>query len=104
MLHVSDEVTFSPETRNLTWQLITRADIEIEGDGATLRQDGATLHMRVSSEAPCHIRVVSLDPPPLPYDKRIEGLKRLEVTWDRGDFPGDRALLQVDLFSKPIPL
>ena len=104
MLHVSDEVAFSPETRNLTWQLITRADIEIEGDGATLRQDGATLHMRVSSQAPFHIRVVSLDPPPLPYDKRIEGLKRLEVTWDRGDFPGDGALLQVDLDSKPIPL
>jgi hypothetical protein len=103
-LRISDEVVFSPETRSLTWQLITRADIEIEGEGVTLRQDGASLHMRVSSEAPYHIRLVSLDPPPLPYDKRIEGLNRLEVSWDREDFPGDRAVLQVDLDSKPISL
>jgi hypothetical protein len=101
-LRINDEVGFSPETRTLTWQLITRAGVEIERDGATLRQDGATLHLHVSSEAPYHIRVVSLDPPPLTYDKRIEDLKRLEVSWDRGDFPGDRAVLLVDLDSKPI--
>jgi len=102
-LRIIDEVAFSPETKTLTWQMITRADIEIEREGATLQQDGATLHMHVFSEAPCHIRVVSLDPPPLAYDKRIEDLKRLEVTWERGDFPADAALLQVDLDSKPIP-
>ena len=34
------------------------------------------------------------------YDKKIQGLKRVEIHWDRDDFPGEGATLQVELDSK----
>ncbi|MCK4880987.1 MAG: hypothetical protein KAS82_10015, partial [Bacteroidales bacterium] len=100
-LGICDEVVFSPETRSLTWQLITRADLNLDGGVVELQQDGATLYLRISSAAPFELKVVSLSPPPLPYDKDIDGLKRLEIHWKRGDFQGDSAILDIELDRKP---
>ncbi len=98
-LRVSDELKFSPGTKSLTWQMITRAEPEVKGEIVELRQDGATLYLRVPGEIPFELRVISLSPPPLPYDKNMEGLKRLEIHWNREDFPGNTATLVVELDS-----
>ena len=66
-----------------------------------LKQDGATLFLRISSEALFEVKVVSLSPPPLPYDKDIDGLKRLEIHWNRDDFQGASAILDIELDTKP---
>lgn len=99
-LRICDELVFSSSTESLSWQMMTCAGVEAAGDGVLLKQDGATLHLRVSSGAPYQVKVVSLDPPPLDHDKKIDGLKRLEIHWLREDFPGDSATLMVELDSK----
>ena len=100
-LRISDEVEFSALTRKLSWQMITRAEVmEIDG-GLKLQQDDASVYMRIPSGIPYELKVISLFPPPLDYDKKIPGLKRLEIHWKRDDFPGDRATLQIELDSKP---
>ncbi len=81
--------------------MITRAELWLEEGGVKLQQDGATLYLRLPSEVPFEVKVVSLDPPPLPYDKEIEGLKRLEIHWLREDFQGNTAILNIELDSKP---
>ncbi|MEA3462933.1 MAG: hypothetical protein U9R49_13685, partial [Bacteroidota bacterium] len=99
-LRISDKLLFSPLTLSITWQMITRADVQVKGEIVELQQDGATLYLRIPSEVPFRVELVSLDPPPLPYDKEIEGLKRLEIHWLREDFPGDAAVLNIDMDSK----
>ncbi len=98
-LRISDELVFSTLTENLTWQMLTRADVwEVEG-GVELRQDGEKIGLKIQSGVPYEVKVVSLYPPPLSYDKEIEGLKRLEIHWKREAFPGDKAILNVELES-----
>jgi hypothetical protein len=99
-LRISDELAFTPETRSLTWQMITRAEVKVEEGSVMLQQDGATLYLRISSEASFNLKVVSLYPPPLPYDKEIEELKRLEIHWKREGFPGNSTTLNIELDSK----
>jgi arylsulfatase A-like enzyme len=97
VLQVRDRLVFSPLTRTITWQLITRAGVKVKQRGAVLEQDGEQLALNVSASAPCSIDVVGLCPPPLPYDKEIPGLKRLEVRFDRSDFPGNSGEILVEL-------
>ena len=100
-LRISDELVFSPLTESLSWQMITRAEWMMEDNGVVLQQDGSTLYLRVLSEAPYEVKVVSLHPPPLGYDKEIVGLKRLEIHWKRKDFQADSALINIELDSTP---
>lgn len=100
-LRVSDELVFSPLTESLSWQMITCAEWMMEDNGVVLQQDGATLYLRILSEAPFEVKMVSLHPPPLSYDKEIEGLKRLEIHWKRKDFQGSSAIVNIELDSTP---
>ena len=99
-LGIRDEVVFSPETRSLTWQMITQAEVTVMPSGMVLEQDGAKLYLSVAGDIPHDVTVVSLSPPPLSYDKDIEGLKRLEIHWLREDFTGQEATLIVELDSE----
>jgi len=99
-LRIQDELVFSPQTRTLTWQMITQAEVKPEEKGAVLEQDGARLYLSLPMDVPGEIHVVSLSPPPLSYDKDINGLKRLEIKWKREDFAGEKASLIVELDSK----
>lgn len=100
-LLISDKLLFSSKTKSMTWQLITRAELKVKGDIVELHQDGKILYLRVGTDAPFKLKEVSLSPPPLSYDKDIEGLKRLEIHWDRNDFQGEAGTLNVELDSKP---
>ncbi len=99
-LRISDKMLFSAETESITWNLITRAGVKVVGEVVELHQDGATLYLQVSSDAPYEIKLVFLSPPPLSYDKDIEGLKRLEIHWLRSDFQDDSAVINVELDNK----
>jgi hypothetical protein len=76
---VEDDMVINDSTRNITWGMITVADVEITGKGAILRQDGKSLQMEILSPDSLHISVLSLDPPPLKIDKIIPDLKRIEI-------------------------
>lgn len=99
-LRIEDEVEFSSETRTLTWQLITQAEVKLNDGLVELIQDGKSLFLTMEGEIAGELKLVSLSPPPLSYDKNIEGLKRLEIVWNRESFSGKTARLIVELDSK----
>jgi hypothetical protein len=99
-LRITDRVSFSALTESLTWQMMTQAEVEVDGNLLILQQDGKTLYLRIEDHIPFEVKVVALSPPPLPYDKDMEGLKRLEIHWKRADFPGPSAVLIIELDSK----
>lgn len=78
-LLIEDRIEISDSTKSVTWQLITAANVEITGDGALLMQDGKKLKLENLSHQEVMVSVISLDPPPLALDRRIENLKRIEL-------------------------
>jgi hypothetical protein len=76
---IEDVVEKSEETKMVTWQLLTQADVEITRDGAILRQAGKALKLDNLTHSGITISVVSLYPAPLELDRQMEGLKRVEI-------------------------
>lgn len=78
-LLIEDEIETNENTKLITWQLMTTADIQLTDDGAILRQNGKELKVLNLSHPELMFSVVSLDPAPLELDRQIKGLKRLEL-------------------------
>jgi len=78
-LMIEDRFEISDSTRSITWQMMTTAEVEIIPGGAILHQDGQELKLDNLSFSNLMVSVISLDPPPLKLDRRIEGLKRIEI-------------------------
>lgn len=78
-LVIEDEIGLSEETKLITWQLMTTADVEVTKEGALLKQDGKTLKLENLSHPDITVSVVSLFPAPLKLDRQMEGLKRIEL-------------------------
>lgn len=76
---IEDDLETNENTKMITWQLMTTADVEVTKGGALLRQDGQELKLENLSHPELTVSVISLDPPPLELDRRIEGLKRIEL-------------------------
>ena len=76
---IEDKFQLSDSTENITWQLITTADVQIINGGAILKQGGKQLKLENLSHPQLDVSIISLDPPPLALDKTIEGLKRIEI-------------------------
>lgn len=85
-LMIEDKIETSDETEIITWQLMTTMAVEITPDGATISKPEYSsvtpvkkLFVENLSHPDIEMNVVELDPPPLPLDRRIEGLKRIEL-------------------------
>ena len=78
-LLIEDAIELSEETKLITWQLITTADVLTTNNGAVLKKDGKELRLENLSHPDLRFSVVSLDPGPLEVDKQMEGLKRIEL-------------------------
>jgi hypothetical protein len=78
-LVIEDKIEVSSETNWIIWQMLTQADVQPIKGGAVLRQDGKTLKLEILSHPEIMVSVISLDPPPLVFDKTIENLKRIEI-------------------------
>jgi len=76
---IEDRFETTDSTKNLTWGLMTLADVNADVQGAILKQDGKTLKLTVLEPSGIKISVISLDPPPMEIDKTIKGLKRIEI-------------------------
>ncbi len=76
---IEDQLELNDATQNITWQLMTTADVEIVDGGAILKQDGKQLKLENLSHPALTVSVISLDPAPLELDRQIENLKRLEI-------------------------
>lgn len=78
-LRIEDLLETTSDTRMITWQLMTTADVEMLKGGAILRQDGKQLKVENVSHPDLAFSVISLYPAPLELDRQIPGLKRLEL-------------------------
>lgn len=96
-LIIKDVVTPVAATRELRWQMITRAEVELSGSRALLTQDGRQLELIQLTGHSSPFVVQSLDPPPHRYDKRIEGLKRIELTVPVPAEPRDAIEIEIKL-------
>ena len=97
---VEDQFTLSDSTQDITWQLMTTADVEMVDGGAVLRQDGKQLKLENLSHPELSVSVVSLDPPPLQLDRQIDNLKRIELRLPASLFPDGEGSLRVRLTSE----
>ena len=100
-LRITDELLFSPDTRNLTWQMMTQAEVIIKKKGVILKQEGRELYLEIDVEVPYKVNVVEVSPPPLSFDKDIPGLKRIEIQLERDAFTGDSGVIIVELTKDP---
>ena len=80
-LRITDEIELLEDTRDVTWQLMTTAAVQPGKGGAVLRQHGETLKLEILSHPDMSVSVISLDPPPFQLDRRIPGLKRIEIRY-----------------------
>jgi len=78
-LRIIDEIVPGNKTEKITWRMMTRAHVRTTDNGAFLTQDNKELKMKINEPSDLQVSVVSMDPPPLPYDKKMEGLKRIEI-------------------------
>lgn len=76
---IEDHFTATQSTQSIVWQMMTTADVEIVKGGAILRQDGKELKLDNLANPELQVSVVQLDPPPFYLDRKIAGLKRLEI-------------------------
>lgn len=97
---IEDKFQLTDSTQNITWQLMTTADVQIVKGGAVLRQNGKELKMENLSHPELDVSIISLDPPPLELDRKIEGLKRIEIRIPAYLFPKKEGFLTVRLSSK----
>jgi hypothetical protein len=96
-LLVEDRFETNDATQMVAWQLMTTADVDLKSGGAVLQQDGKTLHVNILSHPDHNFSVIMLDPPPLELDRRIEGLKRLELRLPAYVFEDGRGTISVRL-------
>ncbi|MCB0664650.1 MAG: heparinase II/III family protein [Saprospiraceae bacterium] len=79
-LTIEDVIEINPEkTELVTWQMLTTAEVQITAKGAVLSQSGKKLEVQNLSHPEIQFSIISLDPPPLQLDRKIEGLKRIEL-------------------------
>ena len=96
-LVIEDDIGLSEETKLITWQLMTTADVEIVNGGAILKQDGKELKLENLSHPDLAVSIVSLYPAPLELDRQIEGLKRVEIRIPAWTVEGNNCHIRVRL-------
>jgi hypothetical protein len=76
---IEDQFTTTKATQSIVWQMMTTADVEIVKGGAILRQSGKELKVDNLANPELQVSVIQLDPPPFYLDRKIDGLKRIEI-------------------------
>jgi hypothetical protein len=94
---IEDKVTLSDSTKSITWGMMTTAEVIPSQDGAILRQDGKELQMKVFSPANVKVTIIQLDPPPQKLDRKIPGLKRIEIRMPAYIFTESEGTIRVRL-------
>ena len=103
-LVIEDKIEINEMTEIVTWQLITTLDVEITPEGATIYKSEYSsvtpvkkLYVENISHPKIQMNVVSLDPPPLALDRRVKGLKRIELKIPSSNIEGKNLNIKVRL-------
>ena len=99
-LITEDQFVLGDSTRLITWAIMTTADVKPTKGGAILEQEGQQLNLKILTPGDVNVSVISLDPPPMKFDKRIEGLKRVEIRVPAYLCKEGKGSIRVRLFSQ----
>lgn len=94
---IEDKFETNENTKYITWQLMTVADVIPTKKGAILKQDGKELNLSILSPEDLTVSVISLDPSPLEIDKQIKNLKRIEIRVPAYAIKESKGLIKVRL-------
>jgi hypothetical protein len=97
---IEDQFSLSKSTQSIVWQMMTTADVEVVQGGAILRKDGKELKLDNLAHPELTVSVISLDPPPFYLDKKIDGLKRIEIRLPAWTVKPGTAAMKVRLSGK----
>jgi len=94
---IEDQIVLEDSTKNLTWAIMTTAEVIPTADGALLKQDGKELILKINSPEGVKISTIIMDPPPLKLDRKIPGLKRVEIRMPAYIFSDGKGIISVRL-------
>jgi len=94
---IEDRIETNDSTKNITWGLMTVADVQTVKNGAILKQDGKELNLSILEPEELNISVISVDPPPMEIDKTIENFKRIEIRVPAWIFENNKGEIKVRL-------
>lgn len=98
-LLIEDNLVLGDSTRSITWAMMTTADVIPAQDGAILQQSGKELHLKIISPAEIGASIIMMDPAPLMLDRKIPGLKRIEIRIPAYIFKDGKGTVRVRLTS-----
>ncbi|HEX5024076.1 MAG TPA: heparinase II/III family protein [Agriterribacter sp.] len=96
---VEDELVLNDSTKNITWAIMTTAEVIPTPDGAVLKQDGKSLDLTILSPGNVKVSTLMFDPPPMELDRKIEDLKKVEIKIPAYIFADKRGTIKVRLSS-----
>ncbi|MCD6355278.1 MAG: heparinase II/III family protein, partial [Prolixibacteraceae bacterium] len=94
---IEDKIETNDSTINITWGLMTQAEVLPIRNGAILKQNGEELKLSILEPEGVNISVISLDPPPMEIDKTIKNLKRIEIRVPAWIFENKKGTIKVRL-------
>ena len=99
---IQDQIQINETTKNITWGLMTTAEVLPVDGGAILKQGGKELRLSILNPHKLNVSVISLDPPPLKIDKTIEDLKRIKIRIPSYIFKNNEGLISVRLSGEKL--
>lgn len=96
-IRIKDDIQVNKNTKLVRWQLLTTAEVDLQKEGILLSQDGESLWLRVNSNQKYKVEISTLDPPPLPYDKQVDNLKRIDLIIKPNLDQGNVLMIKVDI-------
>jgi hypothetical protein len=96
---IEDNFVLGDSTKLLTWAIMTTAEVFPVENGAKLKQDGKQLNLEIIQPSTVRVSTIMMDPPPMKLDKRIVGLKRIEIRVPAYLYPERQGNIKVRLFS-----
>ncbi len=76
---IADEWTTGAKATIVTWQWLTRAQVTVTSNGAILRHQGETLHLRITEGAGARVEVEDVSKPRNVWDSPNPGLSRILI-------------------------
>lgn len=99
-LIIEDQIKTNENTKLVTWQLMTTAEVIPVNGGAILKQAGKQIQLENLSHSEFSMSIVSLDPAPLELDRQIAGLKRVELRIPSWTFENGEGEIKIRLTGK----
>lgn len=96
-LIIQDDLALNENTKSVTWQMMTTADVEVADNGAVLHQNGKMLRLENLSHPDFTVSVVSLYPAPMKLDVQVPNLKRIEIQIPVWTFEDGKGTIKIRL-------